>query len=79
MTRLRVYSKLLRFTQNEQQLLGPTQGEHRDETAALAVHYVMDRVTETSLSLLSLLMDVCAICRLLQAQGEGEIVVSKTG
>lgn len=32
----------------------------------------MDRVTETSLSLLSLLMDVCAICRLLQEQERWE-------
>lgn len=39
----------------------------------------MDRVTETSLSLLSLLMDVCAICRLLQEKErwEGEIDVVK--
>lgn len=54
------------FTKNEQQLLGSTQSEHRDQTASLSVHYVMDRVTKPRLSLFSFLMDVCAVRGLLQ-------------
>ncbi len=46
------------LTQDEQQLLGSSQSEDRDQTATLPVHDVMDGVTESSLPLLPLLMDV---------------------
>ncbi len=49
------------LTQDEQQLLSSTQSEHGDQTATFSVHDVMDGVTETSLPLLSLLVDVSSV------------------
>ena len=54
------------LTQNEQKLLGSTQGKDRDEATAFSVDDVMDRVAEAGLPLLPLLMNVCAICGLLK-------------
>lgn len=58
------------LTEDEQQLLSPSQGEDRDQAAALPVHDVVDGVAETSLPLLTLLVDVSAIGRLLNAEQE---------
>lgn len=49
------------LTQDEQQLLSPSQSKHGDQTATLPVYNVVHRVAETGLSLLTLLMDVCSI------------------
>lgn len=53
------------LTQDEQKLLGSTQSEDGDQTATLPVHNVVDGVTETSLPLLSLLVDVSPVGGLL--------------
>lgn len=58
------YTRFL--TQDEQQLLGTSQGEHRDQAASFLVDDVMDRVTEASFTLLPLFMDVGAVGRLLR-------------
>lgn len=55
----RIYRVL---TKDEQELLGSTQSEDRDETAAFPIHNVVDCVAEASFSFLPLLMDVGSIC-----------------
>lgn len=50
------------LTQDEQQFLGSSQRKHWDQTAAFSVDNIMDRVAETSFSLLPLLMNVGAVC-----------------
>lgn len=57
------------LTQYEQQFLGSSQSEDGDQTAAFPVHNVVDRITEPSLPLLSLLVDVSPIGGLLKGGG----------
>lgn len=53
------------LTQDEQQFLGSAQGEYRDQTAALSVDNVVDGITEPSLALLSLLVNMGTVRGLL--------------
>jgi hypothetical protein len=58
---LKIWVLTPELVQNQQQLLSTTQGKHRNQTTAALHHNLLHQRRESVLSVLPLLVDVCAV------------------